>query len=107
MVAFARRARTYINGMAPEEFEASQMVQDAVTYRVGLIGEAARNVTAITVAAIDLDWRGIRGMRNKVFHDYGDTDFEILWKTVTTYLPPMIEAIERYLASDISSPNAS
>jgi len=84
--------------MTSEQFDDNQMVQDAVTYRVGLIGEAARNVTAATVAEINLDWRGIRGMRNRVFHDYGETDFEILWTTVTIHLPPLIEAIESYLA---------
>ena len=84
--------------MTSQQFDDNQMVQDAVTYRIGLIGEAARNVTGATVAEINLDWRGIRGMRNRVFHDYGETDFEILWTTVTIHLPPLIEAIESYLA---------
>jgi len=98
MVDFAYRVRGYIEGMTEEEFEANQMKQDAVTYRVGVIGEAARNVSTDTTTAIDLDWRGITGMRNRLFHGYGEVDVHLLWKTVTDYLPPMIVTLERYLA---------
>jgi uncharacterized protein with HEPN domain len=98
MVEFAYRVRGYVEGMTLAEFEANQEIQDAVTYGVGVIGEAAGNVSADTTDAVDLDWRGITGMRNRLFHGNGEVDINPLWKTVKDYLPPMIATLERYLA---------
>jgi uncharacterized protein with HEPN domain len=98
MVEFAYRVRGYVEGMTLAEFEANQEIQDAVTYRVGVIGEAAGNVSADTTDAVDLDWRGITEMRNRLFHGNGEVDVNLLWKTVKDYLPPMIATLERYLA---------
>jgi uncharacterized protein with HEPN domain len=98
MVEFAYRVRGYVEGMTLAEFEGNQEKQDAVTYRVGVIGEAARNVSTDTADSVDLDWRGITGMRNRLFHGYGEVDVNLLWKTVMDYLPPMIATLERYLS---------
>jgi uncharacterized protein with HEPN domain len=46
---------------------------------------------------ISLDWRGIRGMRNKLFHGYRDVDLENLWETATTDLDSVISEIEAFL----------
>jgi uncharacterized protein with HEPN domain len=97
MVEFAYRVQGYVEGMTLADFEGNQEKQDAVTYRVGVIGEAARNVSVDTTDAIDLDWRGITGMRNRLFHGYGEVDVSLLWKAVKDYLPPMIATLERYL----------
>jgi uncharacterized protein with HEPN domain len=83
--------------MTEEEFDSSQLVKDAVTYRVGIIGEAARDVSPATAEMIRLDWRGIRGMRNQLFHGYRGVDFANLWDTATTDLDLVISAIEAFL----------
>ena len=97
MVESALLARSYVHGMTEDEFDSSQLVRDAVAYRVGIIGEAARDVSAATAEMISLDWRGMRGMRNKLFHGYRDVDFENLWETATTDLDAVISEIEAFL----------
>jgi len=97
MVESARLARSYVQDMTEEEFDSSQLVKDAVTYRVGIIGEAARDVSPATAEMIPLDWRGIRGMRNQLFHGYRGVDFANLWDTATTDLDLLIAAIEEFL----------
>jgi uncharacterized protein with HEPN domain len=71
--------------------------QDAVAYRIGIIGEAARNVSAATKAAIDLDWSAMMGMRNRLFHGYRDTNIPTLWKTVRMDLPEVVSLIGPFL----------
>jgi uncharacterized protein with HEPN domain len=97
MVESARFARSYVQGMTEDEFNGSQLVRDAVAYRVGIIGEAARDVSPATAEMIPLDWRGMRGMRNQLFHGYRGVDFANLWETATTDLDSVISAIEAFL----------
>jgi uncharacterized protein with HEPN domain len=37
-------------------------------------------------------------MRDVLIHDYDDVNLEILWRTATENLPPLIGRIEAYLA---------
>jgi uncharacterized protein with HEPN domain len=97
MVESARLARSYVQGLTAREFDLNQLVRDAVAYRVGIIGEAARDVSSATAERIPLDWRGIRGMRNQLFHGYRGVDFASLWETATMDLDSVISAIEEFL----------
>jgi uncharacterized protein with HEPN domain len=97
MIESARLARSYVQGMSEDEFDASQLVRDAVAYRIGIIGEAARDVSAATDEEIPLDWRGMRGMRNQLFHGYRNVDLDDLWGTATNDLDLVISVIEALL----------
>ena len=67
-------------------------------YRIGVIGEAARNVSAETRNVVALRWSDITGMRNRVFHGYHDIRIATVWTTVTNDLPQLITTLEHYLA---------
>jgi uncharacterized protein with HEPN domain len=41
----------------------------------------------------DIDWRGIRAVRNFIAHDYDGTDEEILWQAVAVQLPRITAAL--------------
>ena len=97
MIESAELARSYVEGMTAQQFESSQLVQDAVSYRIGIVGEAARDISPVTADLIPLDWRGIRGMRNRLFHGYREVDLEDLWKTAATDLDDLIVAVEAFL----------
>jgi uncharacterized protein with HEPN domain len=93
----ARFALSYVQESTEETFAVDQLRQDAVAYRIGIIGEAARPLSATTKQALDLDWPAMMGMRNRLFHGYRDTNLETLWKTVNLDLPDVISAIEAFL----------
>jgi uncharacterized protein with HEPN domain len=38
-------------------------------------------------------------MRNRLIHAYFDINLDIVWRTVTEELPPLIEGIEKALLS--------
>jgi uncharacterized protein with HEPN domain len=97
MIESAELASSYVDGMTVQEFDSSQLVEDAVSYRIGIIGEAARGLSSETADLIPLDWRAIRGMRNRLFHGYREVDLGDLWKTATTDLPHLLRAIEAFL----------
>ncbi|MDM4764332.1 DUF86 domain-containing protein [Galbitalea sp. SE-J8] len=41
----------------------------------------------------DIDWRGIRAVRNFVAHDYDGTDEQILWQAVAVQFPAIVSAL--------------
>jgi len=98
MIESAELGSSYVDGMTVQEFDSNQMVQDAVSYRIGIIGEAARDVSSETAEMIPLDWRAIRGMRNRLFHGYREIDLKDLWKTASTDLPHLLQVLREVLA---------
>ena len=41
-----------------------------------------------------MPWHAIRGLRNRIVHDYGDVDVKIVYDTVKSNLPELIYILE-------------
>jgi len=41
----------------------------------------------------EVDWRGIRAVRNFIAHDYDGTDEEILWQAIAVQFPAIAAAL--------------
>lgn len=60
-----------------------------------IIGEAAAQVSGeFQQKHPDILWRQISGMRNRLIHGYFATDPDIVWETVSVYIPELIEKLE-------------
>jgi uncharacterized protein with HEPN domain len=63
---------------------------------VEIVGEAANRVSEATQRAHpDIPWSNIIGMRNRLVHGYDVIDYDLLWDTVTSDLPPLIAALQK------------
>lgn len=99
MADSAKKASGYIRGMTFEQFWDDQKTRDAVAMRLHVIGEAAKHVTAETAVAIpQVPFAHIRGMRNRIAHDYGAVNFKVVWNVAKEELKPMLTELEKYLA---------
>ena len=84
------RLRGQTLGLSPEE----PLLLDAVVRQLAVIGEAASHLPAdVTDRHPDIPWRGVKGMRLLLDHEYHRTDSEIVWRTVREELPALREAI--------------
>jgi uncharacterized protein with HEPN domain len=102
----AQRIASYLTGQTAESFATDVMCQDAVLYRLAVIGEAAGRVSkASRDAQPAIPWMKVIGMRNILVHDYFGVDVDITWRTATTHVPELAEVVQRMLPPE--SPNAT
>lgn len=98
----ARYALSFVNGMTREAFGQERIRQYAVLYAITVFGEAAGRVSEETcLASPDIPWRRIKGMRNRIVHDYTGVDLDVVWDTVNIQLPRIITALEKLVPMEI------
>lgn len=96
MLSHANEAVTLLNDKSREEFSEERVLQLALTRLVEIVGEAANRVTDDTRQLHpEIPWHRIVGMRNRLIHGYDVIDYNVLWDTVTSDLPPLIAALDK------------
>ena len=72
----------------------ASLADHAVVRQLAVIGEAASHLPAgVTDRHPAIPWRGVKGMRPLLDHEYHRTDHDIVWRTIREELPPLREAI--------------
>lgn len=95
-----RKIEKYTRGLDFEKFSRDEEKIDAVVRNLSIIGEAVRNIPKDMKAKNpEVAWNEIKGMRNKVVHEYFGIDEEILWKTIQNDLPIFKKQIAKLLKS--------
>jgi uncharacterized protein with HEPN domain len=66
---------------------------------IEIIGEASKKIPKIIKDKnLEIPWREIGGMRDKMIHDYFGVDVDVVWKTIKEdipYLKSLIENIDK------------
>jgi uncharacterized protein with HEPN domain len=90
-----RKILIYTEGFSLDVFEKDNKTVDAVIRNFQIIGEAANRLPdEFKDKYPEIDWYRIRGLRNRVVHDYFGIDYSIIWQIKENYLPQMIEKLE-------------
>lgn len=100
MLDAAREVLAFAEGQTREALDANRMLVRAMTMSIGIIGEAASQVSdEFQAAHREIPWPQIIGMRNRLIHAYFDINLDIVWETVTTRIPELIDQLENLLAA--------
>ena len=95
MLDSAREALAFIAGRSKSDLNADRMLTLSLVKSIEIIGEAAYQISdEIKDRYPQIPWQDIMGMRNRLVHAYHDINLNILWKTVTEDLPPLVEQLE-------------
>jgi uncharacterized protein with HEPN domain len=91
----ANKAIGYLDELSWNEFETSELHQDAAMRALEIIGEAANRVSDSTKAAHpEIPWNQVIGMRNRLVHEYFRINLAAVWDTVSRDLPEPVQKIE-------------
>jgi len=94
----ARRTLKYMQGVSRADFEKNEMLQDAVTRPLEIIGEAAGQVSEeYREAHIEIPWHKMIGMRNRLIHEYFRVNYGAVWDTVKDDIPELIQLLENLI----------
>jgi uncharacterized protein with HEPN domain len=97
----AEAIQNYIEGYSREDFLKDPKTQDAVLRRLLVIGEAATRLIPETESRFeDIPFRKMAGLRNRVVHDYGQIDFEIVWESITLHLPQVRRELSAFFSTE-------
>ncbi|MBE0436187.1 MAG: DUF86 domain-containing protein [Methylomicrobium sp.] len=93
----AMDACSFVEGLTKDDFLVDKRTQQAVIMSLIILGEAATKVmdsyAEFTQAHPEVPWRSMRGMRNRIAHGYFDINLQVVWDTVQTALPELLERL--------------
>lgn len=93
----ASEACSFIEGLSKDDFLADKRTQSAVVMSLIVIGEAATkvmdNYAEFAEQHSEMPWRNMRGMRNRIAHGYFDINLDVVWDTVQTAIPNLLNLI--------------
>lgn len=94
-----KKIREFIKDTTLEAFINDDMRQDAIHMRLLVIGEAVNNIYQKIPALLErnpeIPWKLIRGMRNKIAHEYFSINPTRTWNTIMEDLPVLSRALEK------------
>ncbi len=95
MLESANKIKRYTTNMTYDLFLDDEKTIDAVVRNFEIIGEAANRVDQdFRAGNPELEWKRIRGFRNRIVHDYFGIDHEIVWEIIKNNLDELIEWLE-------------
>jgi uncharacterized protein with HEPN domain len=101
MLEAARLACSYVEGMTKEDYLADKRTQQATILNIVVIGEAATKLLKDHPEFLNchpqVPWRNMKGMRNRIAHGYFDINLDVVWETIQTALPALLEQLPAIL----------
>ena len=100
MLESALAIQRYLQDVSFEGFWDDALKRDAVTYRINIIGEAAKHISRATAKALpEIPFELIRAMRNRIAHEYDHIDYRKVWGVTQDHIGPMITVLKKHFVA--------
>lgn len=77
----------------------TESTQQAVILNIVVIGEAATKLAdeypEFVARYPEVQWKSMRGMRNRMAHGYFDINLDIVWDTIRQSIPALTQQIQK------------
>ncbi len=94
LIESTQLAYSYVEGMSKADFMADKRTQQAVILNLIVIGEVVTKLIKDYAGFLEqypaVPWRSIKGMRNRIANGYFDINLNVVWETVKTSLPELL-----------------
>ena len=98
MIEYIEKAIDYTKGYTFESFCNDDKTIDATVFVTSQIGELVKNISdEIMHKYNDIEWNMIKGLRNRIVHDYEGISLKSIWYVVNHDIIELKEYIETIL----------
>ena len=98
MLDAGKDALQFALGRGRNDLESDRMLALALIKALEIIGEAASKVSEnFKSEHPEIPWLEITGMRNRMIHAYYDVNLDVVWQTIKSDLPDLLQSIEKIL----------
>ena len=88
----------HIRGITKEQLQKDEVLLDSVMFRLIQVSEnAARLTDGFKLRYKEFPWQAMRGMRNRIVHEYGDVDLTIVYDTATKDVSALYESLSKLI----------
>lgn len=95
-----KHIQIYSRGITFDEFSSNFMIVEACLYNMQVMGEAVSKIPGdIKKEEPGIPWILIKGMRNRLIHDYIGTDLYLVWNVIKNELPTFETDLNRIYTS--------
>jgi uncharacterized protein with HEPN domain len=92
---------SYVRNKTKSQFLKNKMMQDAIVRKIGVIGQAVKNLPAsFTNKYPAVPWSDIAGMRDKLIHYYFGVDLDKVWDVIKQDIPELKKQIKEILKAE-------
>ena len=86
---------SHMKDITIEELNTNEVLLDSMMFRMIQISENAKKLTdEYKKNHPQISWNELNGMRNRVVHDYGSVDLNIVFMTLKQDIPDLLEQID-------------
>lgn len=85
---------SHMDGVSKDEFYSNDILLDSMMFRMIQISENCKKLTdEYKLSRPEVSWNAMAGMRNRIVHDYGSVDLEIVYDTLKNDIPVLLKTI--------------
>ena len=96
MITGINHIEQYCKGLSFDAFSSDFMIVEACLYNIQVIGEAASKLPeGIKKQYAQIPWSLLKGMRNRLIHEYFGTDLVLVWNVIVKELPMLKPELEK------------
>ena len=77
-----------------EDLARNELLQDSMMFRLIQISENARKMSdAFQTDHEEIPWMAMYGLRNRLVHDYGNVDLNVVYETLKKDIPELLDLL--------------
>jgi uncharacterized protein with HEPN domain len=86
----------HMKNVDEEELNANEVLLDSMLFRMIQLSENSKKLSdEYKKVRVNVPWNAMYGLRNRIVHDYGNVDLNIVYETLKNNIPELLEKISQ------------
>lgn len=103
MIRYCDDAMKYARGIGYDAFVENELYLTFSVFALSQLGELANRLDKTFYQRYpEVPWQALRGVRNRIVHDYEGVQFHVLWNVITSDIPKLKAQLISICETDLS-----